>query len=62
MVLVNTLFWKILVTRVNGKMWGASEVFGCAAASVSDGQQSPIFFVQGGYRVFWPRSRARLSV
>src|SRR5262245_39565479 len=50
-VLVNTLFWKILVTRVNGKMRGRKRSFGCRAASVSDGQQSPIFFAQGDYRV-----------
>src|SRR6266702_1959901 len=61
-VLVNTLFWKILVTRVNGKMRGCKQSFGSAAASVSDGQQSPIFFVHGDYGVRWTRSRARLSV
>jgi hypothetical protein len=34
---------------------GRKPGFGDAAASVSGGQQSSIFFVQGGYRVRRPR-------
>jgi hypothetical protein len=41
---------------------GHKRVLAMRDGSVSGAPQSPIFFMQGDYRLRWPRSRVRLSV